>query len=77
MSEHKKVELKINYTPDKLEKLYEAKKIFEQDSNQTVDLEYFIDMLVDAFLSYRAIRGASESELLQNFVSKKTDKSMV
>jgi hypothetical protein len=70
MSEQQKVEMKINYEKSKLEKLYVAKELFEQDSKRTVEIDIFIDTLVEAFLSYRKLRGASESQLLQKIASK-------
>ncbi|MGD6809346.1 MAG: hypothetical protein ACQCN3_06565 [Candidatus Bathyarchaeia archaeon] len=68
-----KTELTINYDKDKLEKLIKAKEIFEQDSNCSVEMDAFIDMLVEAFLSYRNFRGATESQLLQKIVDKNAD----
>ncbi len=64
-----------NYDKDKLEKLYKAKALFEQDSKHSVEMDAFIDMLVDAFLSYRNVRGATESQLLQKIASKNVDSS--
>jgi len=46
---HHKVELKISYDRAKLEKLYTAKGLFEQDSNHVVEMDVFIDTLVEAF----------------------------
>lgn len=38
-------------------------------------MDAFIDTLVEAFLSYRKLRGATESQLLQKIVDKNTDSS--
>jgi hypothetical protein len=70
VSERQKVEVNISYEKSKLEKLYKAKELFEQDSEHTVEMDVFIDTLVEAFLSYRKLRGASESQLLQKIASK-------
>jgi hypothetical protein len=72
MSNEKK-DLVVSYEKDKLEKLYKAKALFEQDSKQSVEMDAFLDMLVEAFLSYRKIRGATESQLLQKIAAKNTD----
>ena len=66
-----RVELRISYEQSKLARLYMAKNLFEQDSGHPVDMDVFIDMLVETFLSYRNIRGASESQLLQKIATKK------
>jgi hypothetical protein len=70
---NKKKELVVSYEKNKLEKLYKAKTLFEQDSKQSVEMDAFLDMLVEAFLSYRNIRGATESQLLQKIAAKNTD----
>ncbi len=70
---NKKKEIVVSYEKDKLEKLYKAKTLFEQDSKQNVEMDAFLDMLVEAFLSYRNIRGATESQLLQKIAAKNTD----
>ena len=70
---NKKTEIIVTFEKEKLEKLYRAKKLFEQDSKQGVEMDAFLDMLVEAFLSYRSIRGASESQLLQKIAAKNAD----
>jgi hypothetical protein len=73
MSNKQKTELIVSFEKEKLEKLYKAKTLFEQDSNHSVEMDAFLDMLVEAFLSYRNIRGATESQLLQKIAAKKAD----
>ncbi|MCL1977674.1 MAG: hypothetical protein FWG55_06210 [Candidatus Bathyarchaeota archaeon] len=72
-TDHQKTELKVSYDKDNLEKLYKAKVLFEQDSSHIVEMDVFLDMLVEAFLSYRSIRGVTESQLLKKIASKNTD----
>ncbi len=68
-----KAELVVAFEWEKLEKLKKAKALFEQDSNRSVEMDAFLDMLVEAFLSYRNVRGASESKLLQKLAAKNED----
>lgn len=70
------VELRISFGRGNLEKLYKAKGLFEQDSNHEVGMDVFIDTLVEAFLSYRNLRGATESQLLQRIASKKNESTI-
>ena len=70
---NKKTEIIVSFEKGNLEKLYRAKTLFEQDSNQSVEMNAFLDMLVEAFLSYRNIRGATESRLLQKIANKNAD----
>ena len=73
MPNEQRTQLVVSYEKGKLEKLYRAKTLFEQDSNQSVEMDAFLDMLVEAFLSYRNIRGATESKLLQKIANKNAD----
>lgn len=73
MSSEQRTQLVVDYEKVKLEKLYRAKTLFEQDSNKGVEMDAFLDMLVEAFLSYRNIRGATESQLLQKIANKNAD----
>ncbi len=70
------VELRISFGRGNLEKLYKAKELFEQDSKHEVGMDVFIDTLVEAFLSYRNLRGATESQLLQRIASKKNESTI-
>lgn len=60
-----KTEITIAFENKKLAKLNEAKQLFETDTKNPVELSEFIDMLVEAFLAYRKLRGSSESSMLQ------------
>ncbi len=73
MSNENRTQLVVSYEKGKLEKLYRAKTLFEQDSKQGVEMDAFLDMLVEAFLSYRNLRGATESKLLQKIANKNAD----
>jgi len=70
------VALRISFGRGNLEKLYKAKELFEQDSKHEVGMDVFIDTLVEAFLSYRNLRGATESQLLQRIASKKNESTI-
>ncbi len=58
-------ELTVTFTAEKIERLKQAKALFENDTKQSIELNAFIDMLVETYLSYRNIRGATESSILQ------------
>ncbi|NLE04178.1 MAG: hypothetical protein GX638_05170 [Crenarchaeota archaeon] len=62
--------IKIAFGKEKLEKLYYAKSLFEKDTQKSVDIDEFIDVLVEAFLTYRKVRGTSESEMLKKMTQK-------
>jgi hypothetical protein len=68
-----KVELKISYDKGNLEKLCKAKNLFEQDFNNKVNVDVFIGVFVEAFIFYRNLRGATESQLLQRIASKQNE----
>ncbi len=68
MSNKSKDELTVSFAAEKLERLKKAKALFEGDTNKTIELDAFIDMLVETYLSYRNARGATESSLLQKHV---------
>ncbi len=55
----------VTFSGEKLERLKKAKTLFEADTNKPTELTSFIDMLVETYLSYRNMRGATESNLLQ------------
>ncbi len=64
-----KFELKTDLK--KFAKLENAKNLFEKDTGKKIELADFIDVLVDAFMSYRNVRGPSESNLLENLTKNK------
>jgi hypothetical protein len=68
-----KTDLVVSYEKGRLEKLIKAKALFEQDSKHNVEMDAFLDILVEAFLSYRNLRGTTESQLLQKIASKNAD----
>ena len=55
----------VTFESEKLKRLKKAKRLFESDIKKDIEMDDFLDMLVKAYLSYRKIRGASESSLLQ------------
>ncbi len=55
----------VTFSGEKLERLKKAETLFEADTNKPIELTSFIDMLVETYLSYRNMRGATESNLLQ------------
>lgn len=63
MSKNK--EITVVFEIDQLNKLNHAKALFEQDTKKVLTMNEFIDILVEAYLSYRRARGTSESNLLQ------------
>jgi hypothetical protein len=63
-------ELTVTFTVDKIERLKQAKALFESDTNKSIELDAFVDMLVETYLSYRYLRGAHESSLLQKLADK-------
>jgi hypothetical protein len=60
----------ITFAPEKLERLRNAKKLFEGDLKKNIEMDDFLDMLVKAYLSYRDTRGATESSLLNKLAEK-------
>ncbi len=60
----------ISLDSEKLERLRNAKKLFERDLKKSVKMGDFLDVLVTAYLSYRDVRGESESDLLQKLAKK-------
>ena len=76
-SSGQRVELSISCERSKLEKLYVAKGLFEQDLDFTVDMDVFIDMLVEAFLSYRIYEVHHKVNFFKKLPLKKSDVSMV
>ena len=68
----KKVEerITVTFTAEKLERLKTAKGLFENDVKTKIEMDNFIDMLVKTYLSYRNVRGASESSLLEKLTER-------
>ncbi len=69
MSDKSNAELSVTFTPEKMERLKNAKSLFESDTAKSIDLDAFIDMLVETYLSYRNTRGPTESSLLQKITN--------
>lgn len=63
-------EIKITFVSEKLERLEKAKELFENDVKKNIEVDEFLDMLVKTYLSYRKVRGVSESSLLQKLTEK-------
>ncbi len=55
----------LAFPQEKLARLKEAKRLFESDTGDRVEMADFIDILVKTYVSYRDKRGASESSLLR------------
>jgi hypothetical protein len=62
--------IKVTFVSEKLERLEKAKELFENDVKKNIEIDEFIDMLVKTYLSYRKVRGVSESSLLQKLTEK-------
>jgi hypothetical protein len=60
----------VTFISEKLERLRKAKELFESDIKKDIEMDDFLDMLVKAYLSYRKVRGASESSLLQKLAER-------
>lgn len=60
----------VTFVSEKLERLKKAKELFESDIKKDIEMDDFLDMLVKAYLSYRKVRGASESSLLQKLAER-------
>jgi hypothetical protein len=65
MSNEHNRKVTVEFSLENLKRLKEAKALFEGDTEKNIELEDFVDMLVETFLSYRNARGATESTLLQ------------
>ena len=63
-------ELIVHFTLEKIERLKKAKALFESDTNKSIELDAFVDMLVETYLSYRNARGPTESSILQKLANK-------
>lgn len=63
-------EITVTFASEKLERLEKAKELFENDVKKNIEIDEFLDMLVKTFLSYRKVRGVSESSLLQKLTEK-------
>jgi Ca2+-binding EF-hand superfamily protein len=70
MSSKNNGELTVTFTAEKIERLKNARALFESDTNKSIELDAFVDMLVETYLSYRNLRGAKESSLLQKLAGK-------
>ena len=57
--------IEVTFVLEKLERLKKAKKFYEKDVKKNIEVDEFIDMLVKTYLTYRNVRGASESNLLE------------
>lgn len=60
----------VTFVSEKLERLKKAKGLFESDIKKNIEMDDFLDMLVKTYLSYRNVRGASESSLLQKLAKR-------
>ena len=60
----------VTFVSEKLERLKKAKELFENDVKKNIKIDEFLDMLVKTYLSYRKVRGVSESSLLQKMTEK-------
>lgn len=60
----------ITFTAERMQRLKNARTLFENDTNKNIELDAFVDMLVETYLSYRNIRGANESNILQKLADK-------
>lgn len=60
----------VTFTAERLQRLKNAKTLFENDTKKSIELDAFVDMLVETYLSYRNLRGANESSLLQKITDK-------
>jgi hypothetical protein len=63
-------ELEVTFTTERMTRLKDARALFERDTKQCIELDAFVDMLVETYLSYRNLRGAHESDLLQKLSDK-------
>ena len=70
MSENVEEKITVTFSGEKLERLKKAKELFENDVKKNIEMDDFLDMLVKTFLSYRNVRGASESGLLEKLTEK-------
>ena len=60
----------VTFVSEKLERLKKAKVLFESDIKKDIGMDDFLDMLVKTYLSYRNVRGTSESSLLQKLAER-------
>jgi hypothetical protein len=63
-------ELTVAFSAERMVRLKNARALFEGDTKQSIELDAFVDLLVETFLSYRNLRGAHESNLLQKLADK-------
>lgn len=63
-------EYAVSFTAEQMQRLKNARTLFENDTNRHVELDAFVDMLVETYLSYRNLRGANESSILQKLTDK-------
>ena len=62
--------MEVTFTSEKLERLKKAKELYEKDLEKKIELDEFLDVLIKTYLSYRNIRGSSESNLLEKLTYK-------
>jgi hypothetical protein len=65
-----KSDLMVVFSAERLQHLKNARTLFEGDTKQGIELDAFVDVLVETYLSYRNLRGANESSLLQKLADK-------
>lgn len=70
MSKNFREKITVTFASEKLERLKKARELFENDIKKDIEMDDFLDMLVKAYLSYRNVRGASESSLLQKLAER-------
>ncbi|MGD6806869.1 MAG: hypothetical protein ACQCN4_07905 [Candidatus Bathyarchaeia archaeon] len=63
-------EYAVSFTAEQMQRLKNARTLFENDTNRHIELDAFVDMLVETYLSYRNLRGANESSILQKLTDK-------
>jgi hypothetical protein len=63
-------EYAVSFTAERMQRLKNARTLFENDTNKSIELDAFVDMLVETYLSYRNLRGANESSILQKLTDK-------
>ena len=71
MTETKDEMVRISFQGERLDRLREARKLFESDTEKPISLDDFVDMLVKTFMLYREKRGAAESSLLTKLTLEK------
>ena len=65
MSETKDEAVIMTFQGERLNRLRKARELFESDTEKSISVDDFVDMLVKTFMLYRDKRGAAESSLLK------------